>query len=44
VIQVVVTLGRLLSRREGGLARPLNAAGLVAGLVIMYVTGLWVAV
>jgi zinc transporter ZupT len=44
VIQVVLTLGRLLSRREGGLARPLNAAGLVAGLVIMYVTGLWVAV
>jgi zinc transporter ZupT len=44
VIQVVITLGRLLSRREGGLARPLNAAGLVAGLVIMYVTGLWVAV
>ena len=44
VIQVVITLGRLLSRREGGLARPLNAAGLVTGLVIMYVTGLWVAV
>ena len=44
VIQVVITLGRLLSRREGGLGRPLNAAGLVAGLVIMYVTGLWVSV
>lgn len=43
-IQVVLTLARLLARREGGLARPLNAAGLVAGLVIMYVTGLWVAV
>jgi ZIP family zinc transporter len=44
VIQVVMTLGQLLSRREGGLARPLNAAGLVTGLVLMYVTGLWVAV
>lgn len=44
VIQVVWTLGRLLARKEGGLLRPLNAAGLVAGLVLMYVTGLWVAV
>ena len=45
VIQVVWTLGRILSRREGGgLTSPLNAAGLVAGLVLMYVTGLWVTV
>ncbi len=44
VIQVVWTLGTLLSRREGGLTRPLNAAGLLAGLAVMYVTGLWVAV
>ena len=44
VAQVVWTLGHLLSRREGGLAQPLNAAGLVAGLLVMYVTGLWVAV
>jgi zinc transporter ZupT len=44
VIQVVFTLARLLSRRTGGLLRPLNAAGLFAGLVIMYVTGLWVAI
>ena len=51
VIQVVFAIGRLLSRgvsppgeRGAGLARPLNAAGLIAGLAIMYVTGLWVAV
>ena len=44
VIQVVWVLGRLLSRREGGgLTGPLNAAGLVAGLALMYATGLWVA-
>lgn len=48
VIQVVFAIGRLLSRRisprGAWLARPLNAAGLIAGLTIMYVTGLWVAV
>lgn len=51
VLQVVFAIGRLLSRRvspqgERGawLVRPLNAAGLIAGLTIMYVTGLWVAV
>ena len=51
VIQVVFASGRLLSHRvsprgERGVwfARPLNAAGLIAGLTIMYVTGLWVAV
>ena len=44
VIQVVWVLGRLLSQRQGGgLTGPLNAAGLVAGLVLMYATGLWVA-
>jgi ZIP family zinc transporter len=44
VIQVVWVLGRLLSQREGGgLTGPLNAAGLLAGLVLMYATGLWVA-
>ena len=44
VIQVVWVLGRLLSQRPGGgLTGPLNAAGLVAGLVLMYATGLWVA-
>ena len=51
VIQVVFASGRLLSHRvsprgERGawFARPLNAAGLIAGLTIMYVAGLWVAV
>ena len=44
VIQVVWVLGRLLSQRDGGgLTGPLNVAGLVAGLVLMYATGLWVA-
>ena len=44
VIQVVWVLARLLSQRQGsGLTGPLNAAGLVAGLVLMYATGLWVA-
>ena len=44
VIQVVWVLSRLLSQREGsGLTEPLNAAGLVAGLALMYATGLWVA-
>jgi zinc transporter ZupT len=41
IVQVVIELARLLGR-EGrpGLAMPLNVAGLVAGLAIMYVTGL----
>ena len=41
IAQVVVELGRVL-RRDGrpGLTAPLNAAGLVAGLAVMYVTGL----
>ena len=44
VIQVVWAMSRLLSQREGsGLTEPLNAAGLVAGLALMYATGLWVA-
>ena len=44
VIQVVWVLVRLLSQRQGsGLTGPLNAAGLVAGLALMYATGLWVA-
>ena len=41
IVQVVIELGRLLNRGERtGLTRPLNAAGLFAGLLIMYVTGL----
>jgi hypothetical protein len=41
---VVYELWRLFARRaEAGLAQPLNAAGLVLGLLIMYTTGLFVA-
>lgn len=41
IIQVVWELWRLFLRREeGGLTAPLNALGLLAGLAIMYVTGL----
>ena len=43
ILQVVYELWRLFLRREGaGLTMPLNAAGLLAGLAIMYVTGLLV--
>ena len=44
VVQVVWTLGRLLVARSAGLGEPLNAAGLVAGLFLMWATGLLVAV
>ena len=44
IAQVVVELWKLFARSPGsGLARPLNAAGLLLGLVIMYGTGLLVA-
>ena len=43
VAQVVWTLGRFMTRRAGGLGKPLNAAGLVAGLAAMWATGLLVA-
>ncbi len=43
VVQVVWALYKLLAKREGGLVAPLNAAGLLAGLVIMYATGMFVA-
>lgn len=44
VIQVVIVLGKHLSRGStGGLTAPLNAVGVVAGLVMMYLTGLFVA-
>jgi zinc transporter ZupT len=44
VAQVVWTLGKYMSRRPGGgLAEPLNALGLVAGLAVMWTTGLLVA-
>jgi len=41
IVQVVIELGRMLSRGENaGITRPLNAMGLFAGLMIMYATGL----
>jgi len=45
VAQVVWTLGRFMSRRSGAAAfsEPLNAVGLVAGLAVMWATGLMVA-
>jgi zinc transporter ZupT len=43
VAQVVWTLVRLMVRRAGGLSDPLNATGLVAGLAVMWATGLLVA-
>ena len=44
IIQVIVVLGRSMgSHGREGLMGPLNAAGLVAGLIVMYATGLFVA-
>ncbi|MBW3656559.1 MAG: hypothetical protein KY444_10660, partial [Gemmatimonadetes bacterium] len=44
IVQVVYELWRLFARRaEGGLGRPLNAGGLLCGMLIMYGTGLFVA-
>jgi ZIP family zinc transporter len=43
IAQVVYELWRLIGRRQaGGLAAPLNATGILAGLVGMYLTGLLV--
>ena len=43
IAQVVYELWRLFARRSGaGLNRPLTAAGLLAGMLIMYATGLLV--
>jgi zinc transporter, ZIP family len=43
IAQVVYELWRLFARRAGvGLGTPLNAAGLLAGMLIMYATGLLV--
>ena len=45
IIQVIWVIVRsLMAENEFGLTAPLNAAGLVAGLILMYVTGLFVAV
>lgn len=44
IAQVVYELWRLLTRRaEHGLAAPLNAVGILVGLLLMYATGLLVA-
>lgn len=44
IVQVVYELGRLLVRGSAGRAlSPLNAAGVLAGLVIMYATGVVVS-
>ena len=43
IVQVVFELWKLFARqRERGLTQPLNAAGVLAGLAIMYITGLLV--
>jgi zinc transporter ZupT len=45
IIQVVFEVWKLFARqgdKGGGLAAPLNAAGVLAGLLLMYVTGLFV--
>jgi zinc transporter ZupT len=43
IVQVVYELWKLFARKtEGGITTPLNAAGVLAGLAIMYVTGLLV--
>ncbi len=44
IVQVIMVLGRSMeSDGREGLRGPLNAAGLVAGLIVMYTTGLFVA-
>ena len=44
IVQVILVLGRSMgSHGREGLRGPLNAAGLVAGLIVMYATGLFVA-
>ena len=45
IIQVVYEVWKLFARQAdkgGGLSAPLNAAGVLAGLLVMYVTGLFV--
>ncbi len=45
IVQVIWVMVRsLMGGSQFGLTAPLNAAGLVAGLLLMYVTGLFVAV
>ena len=43
IVLVVYELWRLFARRSpGGLLAPLNAAGVLLGMVVMYLTGLLV--
>jgi zinc transporter, ZIP family len=45
IAQVVYELWRMFSRRaSSGIYTPLNTAGLLLGLLLMYATGLWVPV
>lgn len=45
ILQVLLAIAGLLARRApGALAAPLNAAGLLTGLALLYVTGLFVPV
>lgn len=43
IVQVIGVLGRTMGSHGEGLRGPLNAAGLVGGLIVMYATGLFVA-
>ena len=43
IVQVVWEIGRLMRRDAKTLALPLNAAGFTLGLLVMYVTGVFVA-
>jgi ZIP family zinc transporter len=44
IVQVIVVVGKSMgSHGRGGLMTPLNTAGLVGGLLVMYATGLFVA-
>ncbi len=44
IVQVVAVLGKSMgSRGREGLMDPLNATGLLAGLIVVYTTGLFVA-
>ena len=44
IVQVILVLGRSMgSRGREGFKGPLNAAGVVVGLIVMYTTGLFVA-
>ncbi len=43
IVQVIVVLGRNMGSHGEGLGAPLNVAGVVGGLIVMYATGLFVA-